>query len=286
MNPTGTTRLTCLLGQPVSHSISPKMHNTSFEYLGLDYSYMAFDIDESKIGEAVNSLKLLNCRGFNLTMPLKHCIIPHLDHISDAARLSNSVNTVVIENGELYGHTTDGIGFMDALKDSNIDYQDKRILMLGAGGAAQSIITQAAIDGVKEIFIFKRKNATFNDVCEYANKITSSTNCNVSVHDMANMDDLKSCIDRCDIVINGTNVGMGDDDNTLIPKEFFRSELIVTDVIYHPAKTRMLREAEECGCKIMNGKYMLLFQGAAAFKIWTGKEMPIQLVKDTCFKED
>lgn len=286
MQPSGTTRLTCLLGSPVSHSISPAMHNTAFEALGLDYSYMAFDISESQIKNAIDALKLLNCRGFNLTMPLKTAIIPYLDELSEAARLSHSVNTCVFEDGKLIGHTTDGIGFMEAMADSGISYQNKVITILGAGGAATSIIVQAALDGVSKINIFKRKNATFDKIVDFADKITRSTDCDVFVFDMADATTLEFCLQESDILINGTNVGMGDDDSSLVPVEFLRKELIVTDVIYHPAYTRLLKDAKSLGCKVMNGKYMLLYQGAAAFKLWTGQDMPIDLIKEKCFTED
>lgn len=286
MQPSGTTRLTCLLGSPVSHSISPAMHNTAFEALGLDYSYMAFDISESQIKNAIDALKLLNCRGFNLTMPLKTAIIPYLDELSEAARLSHSVNTCVFEDGKLIGHTTDGIGFMEAMTDSGISYQNKVITILGAGGAATSIIVQAALDGVSKINIFKRKNATFDKIVDFADKITRSTDCDVFVFDMADATTLEFCLQESDILINGTNVGMGDDDSSLVPVEFLRKELIVTDVIYHPAYTRLLKDAKSLGCKVMNGKYMLLYQGAAAFKLWTGQDMPIDLIKEKCFTED
>ncbi len=286
MQPSGTTRLTCLLGSPVSHSISPAMHNRAFEALGLDYSYMAFDISESQIKNAIDALKLLNCRGFNLTMPLKTAIIPYLDELSEAARLSHSVNTCVFEDGKLIGHTTDGIGFMEAMTDSGISYQNKVITILGAGGAATSIIVQAALDGVSKINIFKRKNATFDKIVDFADKITRSTDCDVFVFDMADATTLEFCLQESDILINGTNVGMGDDDSSLVPVEFLRKELIVTDVIYHPAYTRLLKDAKSLGCKVMNGKYMLLYQGAAAFKLWTGQNMPIDLIKEKCFTED
>lgn len=283
MNPTGSTSLICLLGSPVSHSISPAMHNTSFDALNLDYSYMAFDVTQDNLADAVNGLKALNCRGFNLTMPLKTAIIPFLDEIDDAAALSKSVNTCVFENGRLKGYTTDGIGFLQAITDCGIKYIGKTITVLGAGGAGTSIITQAALDGVDKINIFKRKNASFDSVVDYADKLTRSTNCDVFVYDMADDNLLEFSLQESDILINSTNVGMGDDDTSLVPKEFLHPQLTVTDVIYHPPETRLLKDAKSVGCKTMNGKYMLLYQGAAAFKLWTGEDMPIDLIKASCF---
>ena len=283
MNPSGSTNLIGLLGSPVSHSISPQMHNTAFDALGLDFSYMAFDVDKTNLKTAVNGLKVLNAKGFNLTMPLKTAIIPLLDDIDDAAKLANSVNTCVYENGSLKGYSTDGIGFLESMTDSNIEYVGKTITMLGAGGAATAIVTQAALEGVKKINILKRKNSSFAATEDFADLLTKSTECDVMVYDINDSSIMKFCLEESDILINGTNVGMGDDDTSLVPIDFLYPELTVCDVIYHPPETKLLREAKSVGCKTMNGKYMLLYQGAAAFKLWTGKDMPIELIKSSCF---
>ncbi|SFO42269.1 shikimate dehydrogenase [Pseudobutyrivibrio sp. JW11] len=283
MNPTGSTNLICLLGSPVSHSISPAMHNTAFDALGLDFSYMAFDVSKEDLPTAVEGLKKINCCNFNLTMPLKTAIIPLLDEIDEAAELAQSVNTCVCQDGKLVGYTTDGIGFLQSMKDCGIKYTGTTITILGAGGAASSIITQAAIEGVEKINIFKRRNGSFQKVVDFADRLTKSTNCDLFVYDMEDMDILNFSLQESDILINSTNVGMGDDDRSLVPKEFLHPGLTVCDVIYHPAETRLLKDAKACGCKTMNGKYMLLYQGAAAFKLWTGKDMPIDLIKETCF---
>ena len=283
MNPTGSTNLICLLGSPVSHSISPAMHNIAFDALGLDFSYMAFDVSKEDLPTAVEGLKKINCCNFNLTMPLKTAIIPLLDEIDEAAELAQSVNTCVCQDGKLVGYTTDGIGFLQSMKDCGIKYAGTTITILGAGGAASSIITQAAMEGVEKINIFKRKNASFQKVVDFADRLTKSTNCDLFVYDMEDMDILNFSLQESDILINSTNVGMGDDDRSLVPKEFLHPGLTVCDVIYHPTETRLLKDAKACGCKTMNGKYMLLYQGAAAFKLWTGKDMPIDLIKETCF---
>jgi len=285
MNPVGSTQLICLLGSPVAHSISPKMHNTSFDNLNLDYSYMAFDVDKDNLEKAVDGLRALNCRGFNLTMPLKTAIIPYLDEIDQAASLSHSVNTCVFDNGKLKGYTTDGIGFLQAMADVGIQSKHSTMTILGAGGAATSIITQAAIDGVDKINIFKRKNTSFDSVVDFADKITKHTNCDCFVYDMADLDIMEFSLQESDILINGTNVGMGLDNTSLVPPEFLYPSLKVCDVIYHPAQTRLLKDAKDKGCQIMNGKYMLLYQGAAAFKLWTNQDMPIDLIKQTCFND-
>ncbi len=283
MNPIGSTRLYCLLGNPVSHSISPAMHNLAFDTLELDNSYMAFNVEPDNLSKVVDGLKAMNCGGFNLTMPFKTAIIPLLDEIDEVASLAHSVNTVVNENGKLHGYTTDGIGFLKSMTECGINYKGTTISMLGAGGVATSIITQAATEGVSKINIFKRKNATFDKVVDYADKISKATECDVFVYDIADKDIMEFSLQESEILINGTNVGMGDDDSSLVPKEFIHQNLIVCDTIYHPEMTRLLKDAASVGCKTMNGKFMLLYQGAAAFKLWTNQDMPVEIVKQKYF---
>ena len=276
----GTTTLICLLGHPIAHSVSPRMHNAAFDALGLDYAYLAFDVTPDDLPFALRGLRTFGARGCNLTMPLKKAVIPHLDELSDAARLSGSVNTIVIENGKLIGHTTDGIGYVDALKkEDGFDIPGKTITLLGAGGAAESIITQAALSGAKEIRVFKRKNATFANAAAFAGKIADATGCAVSVLPMEDADALRSSIAGSDLLCNATNVGMGDDARTLVPKEFLHKGLFVSDIIYHPAETTLLSDAKNAGCRTANGANMLLYQGAAAFWLWTGHEMPVEAAK-------
>ena len=279
----GHTGLMCLLGHPVKHSISPKMHNESFSLLGLDYAYLAFDVKEEQIGEAVAALRLFDAKGFNLTMPHKRAVIPYLDKISKISELTESVNTVVNQDGCLFGTTTDGIGFVDSLKEKDFYIRDKVITILGAGGAAKSIIAQSALDGAKKIYIFKRMNASFEETLSFAKKVEDGTSCQLDVCDMADMALLKEAIDASQLLVNATNVGMEDDKRSLVPKEYLRKDLFVSDIIYHPAMTTLLQDAKDAGATYQNGEFMLLYQGAAAFEIWTGKKMPIDEIKKSCF---
>ncbi len=277
----------CLLGHPVGHSISPAMHNTSFDLLSLPYSYSAIDTTEEALSDTISMLLREGYHGFNLTMPLKNAIIPYLDTMSEAANLSKSVNTVLIKDGALHGYTTDGIGYMNSLRDSGIHPEGKTMTLLGAGGAATSIAVQAALDGVSRIHIFKRQNASYEKTLHFCEMLDEKTSCRVILHPMEDKDALYDAIKESYLLTNGTNVGMGDDKSSLVPKEFLRKDLIVSDIIYHPAETTLLSDAKDLGATYINGKYMLLFQGAAAFTIWTGKEMPIQEIKEKIFnKED
>lgn len=279
----GHTTLLCLLGHPVAHSISPRMHTLAAQKLGLDYAYLAFDITEDQTQDAVAALKLMRCRGFNLTMPLKRSILPYVDRLSEASQLAGAVNTVINDDGVLTGHTTDGIGFMDALHDKGCETRGTHMTILGAGGVATPMIAQAALDGVKKISIFKRKNATYADTQAFAKRVSDGTSCEVSVHDMADTDDLARQIADSQILANATNVGMGDDTASLVPISMLHQHLIVFDAIYHPLETTLLRDAKAVGATAINGEGQLLFQGAASFYLWTGQKMPIDYIKETCF---
>lgn len=284
-NITGHTRLICLLGDPVAHSISPAMHNLSFETLGLDYIYLAFQTNVSQFDATVSTLKQIGAHGFNCTMPCKRIAADQCDELSQAAQLMNSVNTVVIHNGKLIGHNTDGIGFMQSVSDAGYNITGKEITLLGAGGATSSILAQGALDGVAKINIFARKGTSFQIVEEQTQKINAQTTCQTSICELEDTTALKKAIHSSALLVNTSSVGMEPDiDQCLIPDtSFFHPELIVSDVIYTPQKTKLLAMAETAGLSTFNGMYMLLYQGAEAFKIWTGEEMPVDLVKRKVF---
>lgn len=284
---TGTTVLTGLLGSPVAHSLSPLMHNDSFQALGLDYAYLCFDVGTDRLKEAVDGLRVMGARGWNLTMPDKNLMCQLADRLSPASEISGAVNTVVNDNGILTGYTTDGIGYMRAAKEAGFDLPGKVMTLLGGGGAATAILVQAALDGMKEIRVFNRKSPSFDRLLHIAGQLNERTNCKVSVHPLEDATDLKVSIETSDILTNGTSLGMAPYSNACpIPdSSFLRPELIVSDVIYNPRQTKLLQMAQEIGCPWFNGLYMLLFQGAAAFTLWTGEEMPITLIKQRYFSD-
>ena len=283
---TGHTGLTCLLGQPVAHSVSPEMHNESFRYHGLDYVYLAFDVAPEKFEAAVDGLITFNARGWNCTMPHKRRMFERVDELSKEAELIGAVNTVVQKNGVLTGYNTDGKGYMTAVTDAGFDIIGKKMTLLGTGGAAASIITQAALDGVPEIDIIARKGNSWNAVEQVIDRVNSRTDCKVSMYELKDETQMRKSIDESAILINASSVGMSpNEDGCLVPdKSFFHPELIVSDVIYQPRKTKLLKMAESVGCQTFNGMYMLLYQGAYAFELWTGKPMPVELVKEKYFK--
>lgn len=212
---TGHTELIGLMAYPIRHSKSPAMQNAAFAKLGKDYAYLAFEVDAGEIEDAVKAIRTLKMRGSNVSMPNKTLVGQYLDELSPAAKLCGAVNTIVNDNGYLTGHITDGIGFMQALKDNDIDVIGKKMTIVGCGGA-------------------------------------------------------------------GTGVGMHPlEDLSIVPdKSYFRPDLIVVDIPYSPLCTKMRKMAKEVGCKTMNGLGMMLFQGSAAFELWTGEPMPIDYMKE------
>lgn len=287
-NITGRTGLTCLIGSPVAHSISPAMHNEAFAYYGLDYIYMAFDVAAERFEQAVDGLVTLNARGWNCTMPHKRLMYERADVLSKEAELIGAVNTVVQEKGVLTGYNTDGKGYMTAVRDAGYDITGQKMTLLGAGGAAASIIAQAALDGVPEIDLIARKGNSWNAMQEVADRVNSRTCCKVEMYELQDVKQMKRSIQESRILVNASSVGMTPRENAcLIPdSSFFHPELIVSDVIYHPGRTKLLQMAKQAGCPVFNGMYMLLYQGAYAFELWTGKEMPTERIKEKYFRQE
>lgn len=282
---TGHTRLTGLLGSPVAHSKSPLMHNEAFRLLRLDYVYLCFDVKEDSLKTAFEGLKKLNVAGFNCTMPDKTAICELLDDLSPAAKMIGAVNTVVNENGRYIGHNTDGIGYMQSVKDAGFDIKGETMTLLGAGGAASSIFVQAALDGVKKINLFSIKDRFWEKAEKMVDIVNSNTDCDAKLIELGNDDILNEAISNSKILTNATSVGMAPNTDNCIVKDFsvFNENLIVSDVIYNPMETKLLKIAKEHGCPTFNGIYMLLYQGAEAFKLFTGKDMPVEEIKKKYF---
>ena len=279
---TGHTELIGLIATPIRHSSSPRMHNEAFAKLGLDYAYLAFEVGNEELEDTIKGFRAMKVRCSNVSMPNKTLVHKYLDKLSDAAEMCGAVNTIVNDDGVLTGHITDGIGYMSGLKDAGIDIIGKKMTIVGAGGAATAIQVQAALDGVKEISIFNRKDEFYERAQKTVKDINEKTNCKATLYDLEDLDKLKEEIASSYIFTNATGMGMKPlEGQTYIPdKSFLREDLIVTDVVYAPAETALLKMAKEVGCKTLNGFPMMLFQGAAAFKLWTNQDMPIEHVKE------
>lgn len=284
---TGHTGLLALIGSPVGHSGSPAMYNYSFERLGLDYAYVAFDIKVEEVEAAIRAMKTFKMRGCNVTMPCKTEAVKYVDELSPAARIIGAVNTIVNDDGRLTGHITDGEGFVNNLKDHGIDIRGKKITVAGGGGAATAIQVQCALDGAGEISIFNIKDDFFARTLETAEKIRREVpGIVVNVYDIADTAKMTEEIQSCDIFANATIVGMKPMENESVVKDTaaFYPGLVVCDAVYNPEETKLLREAKAAGCTCINGKGMLLWQGVSAFKLYTGCDMPVEEVKELFFK--
>lgn len=275
----GTTGLMGLIGSPVGHSGSPEMYNFSFRYHKLDYAYLAFDIKENQVKEALDAMRLFHMRGCNVTMPCKNEAAKYMDELSPAARIIGAVNTIVNENGKLIGHITDGTGFVRNLKEHGVDVKNKKLVVLGAGGAATAIQVQCALDGARAISIFNPDDPFLARAKSTAEKLEKERpQCSVQVFCLEDQERLKKEIADADILVNGTLAGMKphEDVSPVEDTSVFRPGLVVADVVYNPEETKLLKEAEEAGCKTVGGKGMLLWQGAAAYKLYTGLDMPTE----------
>ena len=267
----------------MAHSVSPAMHNMAFSLLGLDYAYLAFEVGETQLAEAVKGLKLLNARGWNLTMPNKTKMCELVDELSPASQLMEAVNTVVSENGVLKGYTTDGSGYMRMLREYGVDVIHKKMVLAGAGGAARAIAIQAALDGVAEIVIFNR---SLDKAVKIADDINRHTGCIASAYSIADTAQLSKALESAALFTNATQIGMAprSGQSVIEDKGLLHPGLVVSDIVYNPRETKLLKMAEEQGCKTVGGLGMLLWQGADAFKLWTGHEMPVYDVQNKYFK--
>lgn len=287
MEISGHTRLLCLIGSPVAHSGSPAMYNYSFEKLGLDYRYLAFDIKEEDTKKAIEALKMMNFRGCNITMPGKTVAASCCDELSRAAELTGAVNTIVNEDGKLVGHITDGTGWIRNCLEHGFDIHGKKLVIAGCGGAGTAIQIAAALGGAKDVVILARKSSV-----RYANgeatvqKIREHVpECRAEIFDLEDVGAVRRALAGADLFCNATKVGMKPmDDQSVIPDaSMLRPELVVSDIVYNPRETKLLKDAKAAGCKTIPGIGMLLWQGAEAFRLYTGKEMPVKEVQERYF---
>jgi shikimate dehydrogenase len=279
---TGKTQLIGLLATPISHSLSPTMHNEAFVKVGLDYVYLAFDCGNEQLAEVVSGFRSLKLRGFNVSMPNKSQILKYLDKLSPAAEMIGAVNTVVNEDGVLTGYNTDGMGFMCSIKEVGVDVIGKKVTLIGAGGAAASIAIQAALDGVAELSIFNRNDIFFHVGEQIVKDINEKTKCSARMFSLEDTVNLRAEIENSVLLIDASPVGMEHLENlsNITDPTLLRPELVVADIVYSPKKTKLLKLAESRGCHIINGLGMMIWQGAKAFELWTGQEMPVDYIKE------
>ena len=267
----GYTRLAAVVANPIKHSISPFIHNSAFEATNTNGVYLAWEVDEAELAETVANIRRYQMYGINLSMPYKEQVIAYLDQLSEEACLIGAVNTVVNREGTLIGYNTDGKGFFKSLPSFKIS--GKRMVLLGAGGAAKAILAQAILDGVSQISVFVR-SSSMEKTRPYLEKIQNATGFRVDLFALEDVQDLQDSITKADLLVNATSVGMDGSSQPIPTSIVLPEKLLVADVIYQPFETPFLKWAKNQGNQSINGLGMLLYQAAEAFELWTGKEMP------------
>ena len=267
----GYTRLVAVVANPIKHSISPFIHNSAFEATNTNGVYLAWEVDEAELAETVANIRRYQMYGINLSMPYKEQVIAYLDQLSEEACLIGAVNTVVNREGTLIGYNTDGKGFFKSLPSFKISR--KRLVLLGAGGAAKAILAQAILDGVSQIAVFVR-SSSMKKTRPYLEKIQNATGFIVDLFALEDVQDLQDSITKADLLVNATSVGMDGSSQPIPTSIILPEKLLVADVIYQPFETPFLKWAKNQGNQSINGLGMLLYQAAEAFELWTGKEMP------------
>ncbi len=269
----GKTGLLALIGQPVSHSLSPVMHNAAFAADGLDYVYVCLDVAPEDLAAAVKGATALKLRGFNVTMPHKRAMVRFVADLDEGARISGAVNTVVIEGSTLHGYNTDGGGMVMACHEAGIELSGRRALILGAGGAAAAVAVAFAKAGIGGLHI---ANRSLDHAAELKDKLCAAGMENVETHPLDALDEVLS---QVEVVVNTTPLGMKEGDPLPIPDRFVEKGRAICDAVYRPGvDTQLVRRSRERGVPIVAGDRMLLYQGVLAQKLWTGREPNVKVM--------
>ena len=268
------TKLVGLLGNPLGHSFSPAMQNNAFEIRGLNYFYLPIEVTPNDLADVVRGISKMNFAGYNVTIPHKIRIMALLDHVDELAKNIGAVNVVTQKNGISTGYNTDGEGFIRSLEaETGISVPGRRFFIIGCGGAARAIAITLAFRGAERIFICNRTEQKARNLVAAIN--AGVRPCGEAVR--VDSSEIQAGIGQAEVLINTTSIGMHPDEDRLpIAAELIPEGLIVSDIVYNPVKTKLLQVAEKRGCKIVNGLGMLVYQGAEAFKLWTGKEPPVE----------
>ncbi|MCK9151739.1 shikimate dehydrogenase [Methanobacterium alcaliphilum] len=271
---TGKTKLLGLIGDPVEHSLSSPMHNAAFDFLDMDYVYVPFHVKKEYLGEAIVGAQALNIKGMNVTIPHKREIMNHLTKIDKAAELIGAVNTIKFDSDEIIGYNTDGIGAVRALEDI-APVKEKKVVILGAGGAARAVAFQLILSKVDKISILNRS-------LEKAESLKKDIDGKITSNIIAGgLNLLEKEISNADILIDTTPVGMypHHNDSPIVSFDMMHSDLLVNDLVYNPLDTVLLKEAKKAEAKTVSGIKMLIYQGVESFKIWTGQEPPVEIME-------
>jgi shikimate dehydrogenase len=275
MDVSGKTRVCGVIGDPIEHTLSPIMHNAAFNALKLDYTFLAFKVKPAELENAVNGMRALNIRGLNVTMPHKSTVMNFLDRTDLSAQIVNSVNTVLNKEGKLFGFNTDGVGALKALRENGVELKGRKVLLLGAGGAARAIAYAMA----KESDELAVLNRTPKQAQALAKLLEKTANKKIGSGALSPKE-IQQNLQDSDILINATSIGMKPKaDESLVSPKLLRPDLAVMDIVYNPIETKLAKDAKAAGAKVVSGVEMLIYQGAASFEIWTGKSAPVEVMR-------
>jgi shikimate dehydrogenase len=273
----GKTQVYGVIGDPIKHTLSPAIHNAAFNYLKLDFVFLAFRVKAVELENAMRGMRGLGIHGLNVTMPHKGTVIAHLDEVDSTVKFLGSANTILNKDGKLCGFSTDGTGALKALRENGTDLSDKKVLLLGAGGSAKAMAFSLA----KEV----RELVVLNRAAEKAKKLAETLERTLNtkvVGGALSQDALADNLQDSDVLINATSVGMHPEANkSIVPPQLLHSDLTVMDIVYDPVETKLAKDSKAAGAKVISGVEMLIYQGAASFEIWTGRLAPIEVMRIT-----
>jgi shikimate dehydrogenase len=273
------TMLCGIIGNPVKHSLSPDIHNAGYAAQGLNYVYLAFEV-EDVAGVLAGMRAMPNFRGLSVTIPHKQTVIPLLDELTPIAEKVGSVNTVIREaDGRLVGHSTDGLGTLRAFSEAGVSLKGKRVLFLGTGGAVRAVTFAFADEGgVAGITLLGRTPAK---VAALGDDLIAKTACPIAMGSLT--EDLEAALTTHDVIVQGTPLGMAPEHEgeSPVPKEWLRPEHVVFDMVYKPLRTKLIQDAEAKGCNVILGTEMLLHQATLQYECWTGEEAPVDAMRTT-----
>jgi shikimate dehydrogenase len=271
----GKTRVCGVIGDPIEHTLSPTIHNAAFNHLNLDFVFLTFRVKAADLEKAIQGMRGLGIHGLNVTMPHKSTVISFLDEVDPTVKFLGSANTILNKDGRLSGFNTDGVGALKALRENGVGLSEKKVLLLGAGGAAKAIAFSLA-EEVGELVVLNRTSEKAKELAavlgqRFGKKVVGGPLSSGTVQ--------KNLRDS-DILINATKVGMRPrESQTMVEPQWLRSDLTVMDIVYNPIETRLAKDAKAAGAKVINGVEMLIYQGAASFELWTSRSAPIEVMR-------
>jgi shikimate dehydrogenase len=271
----GKTQVCGVIGDPIEHTLSPIMHNAAFEALKLDYVFLAFKVKSAEVENAIRGMRALGIHGLNVTMPHKNAVIKYLDEIDPAGKAIASANTILNKDGRLLGFNTDGIGALNALEQNGVEPKGKKVLLLGAGGAAKAIAYTLSQEADELVIL----NRTPKQATELADLLKQKFNKKIKAGELS-PSAVKDNLADSDVLINATSVGMKPNANqTHVQPEWLKPDLAVMDIVYDPLETKLAKDAKAAGAKVVSGVEMLIYQGAVSFEIWTACKAPVEVMR-------